>query len=167
MPTTTARLSACGDFSVHQRERHRSKPRSSTVSPRRYGTRSAPHRRARRHRKHPYLLTGLEMGWPAPHPGEAADVSMAQRAQRLYQRRKRAGVGRKSSPPGRNIRAARRRGRCMTACSPTAMPEYLGGRRPLCAGAGAALDLRHFRPVGLVGHPLHRRADASGPAASG
>ena len=49
------------------------------------GTRSAPHRRARRHRKHPYLLTGLEMGWPAPHPGEAADVSMAQRAQRLYQ----------------------------------------------------------------------------------
>lgn len=33
----------------------------------------------------PYLLTGLEMGWPAPHPGEAADVSMAQRAQRLYQ----------------------------------------------------------------------------------
>ena len=45
--------------------------------------------------------------------------------------------------------------------------EYLGGRRPLCAGAGAALDPRHFRPVGLVGHPLHRRADASGPAASG
>ncbi len=33
----------------------------------------------------PYLLTGIEMGWPAPNAGDAADVSMAQRAQRLYQ----------------------------------------------------------------------------------
>ncbi|OKB68361.1 hypothetical protein BHU62_02515 [Serratia marcescens] len=33
----------------------------------------------------PYLLTGLEMGWAAPHSGSDSDAGVMQRAQRLYQ----------------------------------------------------------------------------------